>query len=93
MVDVRGLEIDIVLGSPGRRSSGRQHRETSNQLPMSEGALLELAHKIGNGRFHDDSFRFGGKPNGSHLRACSIEHAAVFALCVYHVLNANWTGE
>jgi hypothetical protein len=67
MVDVCGLEIDIVLGSPGRRSGGCQHRETSNQLPTAEGALLELAHKIGNDRFHDDTFLFGGKLGGSTL--------------------------
>jgi len=86
MVDVRGLEIDIVLGSSGRRSGGCHHRETSNQLPTAEGALLELAHKIGNDRFHDDSFLFGGK-----FRLHIIEHAAVFAPYVYHVLKANWT--
>src|SRR6266566_5222104 len=71
MVDVRGLEIDIVLGSSGRRSGGCHHRETSNQLPTAEGALLELAHKIGNDRFHDDSFLFGGKTSAPHYRACS----------------------
>src|SRR5216117_766594 len=67
MVDVRGLEIDIVLGSSGRRSAGCQHRETSNQLPAAEGALLELAHKIGNDPFHDDVLSLRGKLGDSIL--------------------------
>src|SRR5213593_3593906 len=71
MVDVRGLQIDIVLGSPGRRSGGCQHRETSNQLPAAEGALLELAHKIGNDFFHDDVLSLGGRLFAPYYRACS----------------------
>src|SRR5262249_19242439 len=35
VVDVRSLEIDVVLGSDGR-SAGRQHRETLNQFSTAE---------------------------------------------------------
>ena len=35
VVDVRGLEIDLVLGGGGR-SASRQHRETGNQFSTAQ---------------------------------------------------------
>src|SRR5215813_3195004 len=83
MVDVRSLEIDIVLGSAGRplrwlpaarpRTSCRRLRAPfSNWLTRSEIASMTTPFS-----------------SGETCRLHVIEHAAVFAPCVYHVLKAN----
>src|ERR1700730_13011664 len=52
MVDIRGLEIEILLSGGSGCSARSQHGETSNQFSTAQRALLEAGHKIGNDRFH-----------------------------------------
>src|SRR5258706_10687747 len=74
MVDVRGLEVDLCLGGGSRSggSSGRQQRESADELSTAERALLELSHKIGDDRFHGGFLSLEGQTWRQDYRASAV---------------------